>query len=382
MKNGFNPYNNQNNRQYRAPSEPQYRIPTWRDFAKLFTKFDIFAIFLIAIVDLLHISPIISSMVKSFASGVIFMPKFILLMRKLQKNGQPIRENGPESHLSKKNTPTMGGVVIVVFCCILSAIYCNTHFVYVPILTLIFYGILGFYDDFLKLKKNNSKGISKSQKFLVQTVLAIFFSFLIYSQNHDVINIYLPFFGLINITIWGFIPLGTITIISSSNAFNLTDGLDGLAITQYLTIVTFFTCVALGLTHHAEFVNSMFYNVEMAKFMAVTLGVSASFLCLNSFPAKIFMGDVGSLALGALIGVIALMFAMPLVLVIAGIVMVAEVISVIIQVYFFKKSGGKRRFFLMTPIHHHFEKLGFHENRITQTMFVITVIFSLIASQL
>jgi phospho-N-acetylmuramoyl-pentapeptide-transferase len=380
MRKNFNPYNNSQKTQ--SFSQPQYRVPTLKDFTKLFTKLDLFAVFLILITDCFNNDFIGGVLIKSFASSIIFMPKFILLMRKLQKHGQPIRADGPQSHLIKKNTPTMGGLFIVVFSVILSMIYCNTHMVYIPILSLIFYGILGFYDDFLKIKKNNSKGLKPKQKLIVQIGMAAFFTFSIYAQNPDITKIYLPFFGLLDITVWFFLPLGTATIISASNAFNLTDGLDSLAITQFFVIATFFVCVALGLTHHADFINSFFYNKEIAKFLMVTIGVGGSFLWFNSFPAKIFMGDVGSLALGAMLGVISLLFALPLVLIISGIVMVAETISVIIQVYYFRKTKGQRRFFLMAPLHHHFEKLGIHENQITQAMLIVSIIFNLIASQI
>lgn len=382
MKKNFNPYDNIKNQQRSSFQQPQYRIPTVKDFLSLFTKLDLLSLFLFVIGNLLIASPVISVFIKSFSMSLIFIPKFILLMVKVQKYGQPIRDYGPQTHLVKKNTPTMGGLFIIIFSIIFSLSYCNTHLIYIPILALIFYGVLGFYDDFLKLKKNDSKGFGAKQKLLIQFVLGFILSLLIYNYNHDLTKIYIPFYGLLDITIWLFIPLGTATIVSTCNALNLTDGLDGLAISQFFIIITFLISVSLGLTIHAGFINDIFYTKELAKFLAITIGVGGSFFWFNSFPARIFMGDVGSLALGSVIGVTALLLSIPLVLIVSGIIMVIEGASVIIQIYSYKRSGGKKRFFLMAPIHHHFEKLGFHENQITQAMFIISIIFNLIASQI
>jgi phospho-N-acetylmuramoyl-pentapeptide-transferase len=380
MTNKFNPYKNQQSQRVYT-QQPQYRMPTMNDFKKLFTKLDLFALLLIFISAIFDVERNISILINSFSVSLIFMPKFVLLMSKIQRFGQPIRSDGPQSHLSKKNTPTMGGAFIVLMGAILSMIYCDTRFVYVPIWCLIFYGVLGGYDDFLKIKKNNSKGLRPRQKLIVQLAMAAFFSVLIYYQNPDVTKIYFPFAGQVDITFWLFFPLSIFVIIGASNAFNLTDGLDGLAITQFFVTATLFIFIALGFTHH-DFISNFYYNKEIARFLCVMIGTGLSFFWFNSFPAKIFMGDVGSLALGATIGVLAMMFAMPIVLIFSGMIFVVEAVSVMLQVYFFRKSDGKRRLFLMAPIHHHFEKLGIHENRITQAMLVTSIIFNLIASQI
>ena len=360
------------------------QIPTTQDLLrKFFTKLDLFALILIFISIIFGIHGGAKILIYSFSIGLIFMPKFIMLMRRFQKYGQPIRIDGPQSHVvNKKNVPTMGGLLIVSLALILSLFFCNIGFVYIPFFCLIFYGALGGYDDFLKIKKNDSNGISAKGKLLLQVGLGIFLTFLIYSQNHDVTKIYFPFLGLIDITLWAFIPFGTFVIVGASNAFNLTDGLDGLSITQFFVILGFFLSVTLGFTHHSSFISNYLYDQEMTKFLLVIFGVSLSFFWFNNFPARIFMGDVGSLALGALIGVIALMFSLPILLIFSGMILIVETISVIIQIYVFKKTKGQRRFFLMTPIHHHFEKQNIHENNIVQAMFVIAVIFNIIASQI
>lgn len=383
MNKKFNPYQNSQQGQKIYTQQPQYKykMPTVSDFKKLFTKLDLFAILLIFVSVIFNVGTNVSILIKSFSISLVFMPKFILLMSKIQKFGQPIRSDGPQSHLSKKNTPTMGGLFIILMGAILSMIYCDTRFIYIPIWCLIFYGILGGYDDYLKITKNNSKGLKPRRKLIVQLAMAVFFSILIYYQNPDVTKIYFPFIGQLDITFWLFFPLSTFVIIGASNAFNLTDGLDGLAITQFFVTATLFIFIALGFTHH-DFITTYYYNKEIAKFLLVMIGTGMSFLWFNAFPAKIFMGDVGSLALGAVIGVLAMMFAMPVILIFSGMIFIVETVSVIIQVYVFKKSGGKRRFFLMAPIHHHFEKLGIPENRITQAMLITSIIFNLIASQI
>ena len=383
MNKKFNPYQSgqQGQKVYTQQPQYKYKMPTVSDFKKLFTKLDLFAILLIFLSVIFNVGANISILIKSFSISLVFMPKFILLMNKVQKFGQPIRSDGPQSHLSKKNTPTMGGLFIILMGAILSMIYCDTRFIYIPIWCLIFYGILGGYDDYLKIKKNNSRGLKPRQKLIVQLAMAAFFSILIYYQNPDVTKVYFPFIGQFDITFWLFFPLSTFVIIGASNAFNLTDGLDGLAITQFFATATLFVFIALGFTHH-DFITTFYYNKEIAKFLLVMIGTGMSFLLFNAFPAKIFMGDVGSLALGAVIGVLAMMFAMPVILIFSGMIFIVETVSVIIQVYVFKKTDGKRRFFLMAPIHHHFEKLGIHENRITQAMLITSIIFNLIASQI
>lgn len=383
MKN-FNPYAQQqkNFEKMRHQAHPQ--IPSTKDLLKkFFTKLDALALLIIFISMIFGVHGNAKILINSFSIGLIFMPKFIILMRRIQKYGQPIRLDGPQSHIaSKKNTPTMGGVFIIIMTIILSLTFCNTHIVYIPLLCLIFYGILGGYDDFLKIKKNNSKGLSAKKKLAVQIAMGLFFAFMIYSQNHEVTKVYFPFFGQIDITFWIFIPFATFVIIGASNAFNLTDGLDGLSITQFFVILAFFICITMGLTHHSSFISNYLYDKEMTKVLIVIFGVSLSFFWFNNFPAKIFMGDAGSLAFGALIGVVALMLSLPILLIFSGIILVIETLSVIIQVYVFKKSKGKRRFFLMTPIHHHFEKQNIHENNITQAMFIMAIVFNIIASQI
>ncbi len=383
MKN-FNPYIQQqkNYEKMRQQNTPQ--IPTIKGLLKkFFTKLDLLALVFIVITTLFGVHGNAKIFIHSFSISLILMPKFIFLMRRFQKHGQPIRLDGPQSHiLNKKNTPTMGGLFIILTTLILSMVFCNAGFVYIPLFCLIFYGALGGYDDFLKIKKNNSKGVSAKGKLMIQIAMGALFAFMIYSQNHDVTKVYFPFFGLVDITFWIFIPFATFVIIGASNAFNLTDGLDGLSITQFFATLGFFLAVILGFTHHSSFISNYMYDQEMAKFLLIIFGVSLSFFWFNNFPAKIFMGDVGSLAFGAMIGVISLMFSLSILLIFSCIILIVETISVMIQVYVYRKTKGQRRFFLMAPIHHHFEKQNIHENNITQAMFVIAIVFSVIASQI
>lgn len=316
----------------------------------------------------------------SFAINLAWMPLFIESIRKYQKYGQPIRLDGPESHLlNKKNTPTMGGLFIISSVLVFSLIFCDLRAIYIPLLCLIFYGILGAYDDYIKISKNHANGITARTKFLIQFLLATGFTLLLYWQNPLITNIYFPFYGQVDLGYW-FFPLAILVIISSSNAFNLTDGLDGLSISQFIISILFFLVILLGLTNY-HWMENYFYKIDLIKLCAILISSSLVFWWFNSFPAKIFMGDIGSLALGALLGIISLMLAAPILLFFSALVMVAETISVILQVLYFKQTKGKR-LFLMAPIHHHFEKQNIHENKIIIAMMIIAIIINVVTTQL
>lgn len=323
----------------------------------------------------------------SFALNVSLMPFFIDFLKKMNPSGQPIREDGPTSHLqNKKGTQTGGGIFLIFFTICTSLIFCDFKIIWPIYLTLILFISLGIYDDYLKISKSNSKGISEISKFMMQFFFGTIISFLIYKQFPYVSKIYIPFFGMIfDLGIW-FIPFGIFIIIASSNALNLTDGLDGLAITQFISIACFFLLTLFGFGKISQFLIEYKLNQEMIKFLFIILGSSFAFLFYNTFPARIFMGDSGSLALGALIGSLSLIFLMPLMLGIFGFIIVIEVLSVIIQVGYFKytkkKTGAGKRIFLMTPIHHHFEKKNIHENSITIRMFLISIFIIIFALQI
>lgn len=319
--------------------------------------------------------------------GLLIMPFFIKFLKKINPNGQPIRDLGPESHLeSKKMTPTAGGIFIILGIMLSSLFFCDFQILMPTYLCLILFLGLGFYDDYLKILKSNSRGISEMTKFIGQFLFSSIIVVLIYLKFPDVTKIYIPFFKQIfDIGIW-FIPFGIFIIIASSNALNLTDGLDGLAISQFIIIIGFFILTLLGFSESSKFLTNAILNSEMLKFLTITLSFSIVFLWFNTFPAKIFMGDAGSLSLGALIGALSLIFLMPLMLSIFGAIIVFEVLSVIIQVSYFKytkkKTGEGKRIFLMSPIHHHFEKKNIHENSIVIRMMIISVIMAIISMQI
>lgn len=321
----------------------------------------------------------------SFSSNMILMPEFIKLLRKLNPNGQPIRQDGPESHiLSKKLTQTGGGILLVLLSILISFFYCDFKIILPIYLTLILFTILGFYDDYKKISKKNSKGVSEKFKLLLQLIFSLLITIILYKTVPGIQNIYIPFLSnTIDIGLF-FIPFGVFIIIACSNALNLTDGLDSLAITQLIIILLFFGLTILGFSHIGEFLNKiisisyMEINTEIFKFILILLGISFGFLWFNTFPAKIFMGDSGSLSLGALIGVFALIFKSSLILPIIGFIIMLESISVILQVSYFKYTKKKysegKRIFLMAPIHHHFEKQNIHETQIMTRMMIFSLI--------
>lgn len=323
----------------------------------------------------------------SFVLNLASMPMMIKFLKKINPGGQPIREDGPDSHLeTKKGTPTGGGIVMILWILIISFVFSDFKILAPIYLTIIFFMILGFYDDYLKILKSNSKGISEISKFMAQFFFATIITVFIYKQFPDVTKIYIPFLrDVFDIGPW-FLPFGIFIIIASSNALNLTDGLDGLAITQFIVIISFFLLSLFGLSFSGKFLTNEILNLEMIRFLFIILGASISFLWYNTFPAKIFMGDSGSLSLGALIGSLSLIFLMPLMLAIFGSVIVMEVMSVILQVGYFKytkkKTGEGKRIFLMTPIHHHFEKKNIHENSIVIRMLIFSIFMMIISLQI
>jgi len=310
-----------------------------------------------------------------------------MVIRRLSRNniGQNVRDDGPESHLSKAGTPTMGGVLILIsilFATLLWADLSN-RFVWVVVLVTLGFGIVGGVDDYLKLRDGNSKGLSAGTKFLGQTVCALLAAIFLYSMAEipAETELLVPIFkdvawamGLL------FIPWVFFVVVGFSNAVNLTDGLDGLAI-----LPTVLVGGALGLiayfTGHVRFADylSIPYIAgveEIAIYCAALMGAGLGFLWFNTYPAQVFMGDVGALALGAALGVIAVMVRQELILVIMGGVFVMETVSVILQVGSFKLTG--KRIFRMAPLHHHYELKGWPEPRVIVRFWIITVILVLV----
>ena len=314
----------------------------------------------------------------SFAVTVILGLIIVPILRAL-KVGQIERNDGPESHLKKQGTPTMGGIIImlgIIIVTIAAYVYYkarDTELAHnlLPILGLTMgFGIIGFIDDFKKLVLKNTKGLKPSLKMLgLLLISVVFVMYLINSLNLGT-DTYIPIMQkYINIPIFLYIPFAILVILATTNAVNLTDGIDGLSSSVCTIIITCLTVIAtiLGVK-------------EIVVFGAIVIGAVLAFLMFNIYPAKAFMGDTGSLFLGGVISGIALCLKMPLLLLIIAIIPVIETISVIIQVAFFKRTG--KRVFKMAPIHHHFELSGWRENKVVMVFSVITLIVCVIGLQI
>lgn len=320
------------------------------------------------------------------ALGISFLlgPKMIRHLTSLQI-GQSVRSDGPSTHLIKTGTPTMGGVLILlsIFTSTLLWSDLTNQYVWIILLVTLLFGIIGWVDDYRKVVKKNSKGIAAKWKYFWQSIAALIAAVVLYSIGSVGIEneLIVPFFKDIALPLGIFyIVLTYFVIVGSSNAVNLTDGLDGLAIMPIVLIGS-----ALGLVGylagHAEFAEYLHipYVIgagEVGIFCAALAGAGLGFLWFNTYPAQIFMGDVGSLSLGAALGVIAVIIRHEIVFFIMSGVFVAEAISVMAQVTCFKLTG--RRIFLMAPIHHHFELKGWPEPRVIVRFWIITVMFVLL----
>ncbi len=314
----------------------------------------------------------------------IFWGKRFIALMKLRQFGQTIREEGPESHKKKKGTPTFGGVFILGSAFIACAVCGN--FVSFPFLLALFVTIsfffLGGLDDYLKVLKKNTKGVSARQKLLWQFSTALIASYLMIKFGITDSNIYIPFVKdpVMNIG-WIYIPFAAFVIVGSSNALNLTDGLDGLAIGP--TIVSAATLGFLSyLAGHIELSNYLLIPHvpdvgELLVLVSAIIGAGVGFLWYNAYPAEIFMGDVGSLSLGGCLGTIAVLTKNEFLFVLIGGVFVIEAVSVILQVASFKTRG--KRIFKMAPIHHHFELKGWPETKVIVRFWIISLVFAILA---
>jgi phospho-N-acetylmuramoyl-pentapeptide-transferase len=309
--------------------------------------------------------------------------KFIIYMRNKQF-GQSIREDGPQSHLKKAGTPTLGGVFIigsVLVSMTLIGNFSSPPFIY-SLVVMISYFLLGGIDDYLKIIKKNSDGVSAKGKLAWQFLTAGIVSYLLIKNGVIDTNLYVPFMkGPIIDLGWSYIAFACLVIVGSSNAVNLTDGLDGLVTGPVIT-----SSATLGLlayvAGHSEMANYLFIpyveNVgELVVLAASIVGASVGFLWYNSYPAQIFMGDVGSLSLGGVLGTIAVITKNEFLFVIVGGIFVMEAISVILQVASFKIR--KKRIFKMAPIHHHFELMGWPEPKVIVRFWIISIVLSILA---
>lgn len=303
----------------------------------------------------------------SFGISVLMGPVVIPFLRKL-KIGQTIRDDGPETHLKKAGTPTMGGLMILTAVVVTSLFYIKDYPNIIPILFLTLgFGLIGFLDDYIKVVLKRSLGLRAWQKMALQLLVTGVFAYYVTEVLQWDLSMKIPFMGdkYIDFGIWN-IPILFFVIIGTDTGTNFTDGLDGLASSVTVLVATFFTVVAIGTSSGIE------------PITCAAVGALLGFLLFNFHPASVFMGDTGSLALGGFVAATAYMLQMPLYLVIVGLIYVVEVLSVIIQVTYFKISHGKR-IFKMAPIHHHFEKSGWKETKVVAVFTIVTAVLCLIA---
>ena len=310
----------------------------------------------------------------SFVASVILSLIIVPILRKL-KVGQIERTEGPQSHLKKQGTPTMGGVIMIIVIILLGGFMFYDYNKDQPevakaLLPLIGvavgFGFIGFIDDFKKLVLKNTKGLSPKAKMLGLLIVAVAYTIVLVKIFNIGTDIYIPFAKeYITLPIWVYIPFAVIVMLATTNAINLTDGIDGLSTSVTAIILTCLTVISI-----------LIGIKEVTIFGVILIGACLGFLLFNLNPAKVMMGDTGSLMLGGAIAGIALYLKMPLLLLIIAIVTIIETISVMIQVAYFKKTGN--RVFKMTPIHHHFELSGWKENKIVSVFSLITLIFCII----
>ncbi|BDU60827.1 phospho-N-acetylmuramoyl-pentapeptide-transferase [Candidatus Rickettsia kotlanii] len=324
---------------------------------------------------------IIITLSLSFITG----PILIEFLRSLQKNGQPIRSDGPESHQTKVGTPTMGGIMIILSSCLSTLLLADltNEYIWITLFGCISFGIIGFMDDYAKVTKNNHYGVRGKSKLLLQGIISfiicVLLEYLDKSPSH-LLNI--PFFKNLSLDLgYFYIVFAIFVIVGSSNAVNLTDGLDGLATVPIVFTVGSFALISylVGNLIYSNYLQLTYIpnTGELTVLCAGLVGSCLGFLWFNAQPAEVFMGDTGSLSLGGVLGIISVITKHEIVLAIVGGLFVIETASVILQVYYFKATKGKR-IFKMAPLHHHFEKHGWAESKVVIRFWIISVIFALI----
>lgn len=313
-------------------------------------------------------------------------PRFIAWLKSKQGEGQPIRLDGPQTHLKKKGTPTMGGLMILVSIGVSVLLWANLFNPYIWMLMFVMmgFGLAGLLDDYLKLTKRNSAGISGKKKlalqFFVSAIACAWITFL--EQGPMSTTLTVPFFKDFFINLgWLYVPFALIVMVGTSNAVNLTDGLDGLVSMPVIMSTLVFMVIAY-LTGRIDYTTYLQMHYvpgagEMAIFCGAVIGATLGFLWFNAHPASVFMGDTGSLALGGILGALAVATKHEIVLAIAGGVFVAEAVSDIIQVGSYKLR--KKRVFLMAPLHHHFEKKGWPETQVVIRFWIVSILLALFA---
>ncbi|MDR2338199.1 MAG: phospho-N-acetylmuramoyl-pentapeptide-transferase [Deltaproteobacteria bacterium] len=319
----------------------------------------------------------------AFIIAIWAQPKFIRWVKSKHMT-QPIRDCGPQTHLAKQGTPTMGGVIFVAVSIIGLLLFADLQNPYIWIMTgLTFsYATIGFIDDYLKVVKKNTDGINAKTKLFWQFLLATIFIVALLAIGFPT-TIVIPFFKTATLTLpwWLFIPFTVLVIVGCSNAVNLTDGLDGLVVGPIITVALTYGIFAYvtGNAKTAEYLQIPYiYGIgELAIFAGAIIAGGLGFLWFNSYPAQVFMGDVGSLALGGALGMLAVITQQEILLIVAGGVFVVEALSVMLQLFFLKKTG--RRVFKMAPLHHHFELSGIAETKIIVRTWIISFLLALLA---
>ena len=313
----------------------------------------------------------ILAIIIAFVLSAILCPVLIPFLHKL-KFGQQVRDDGPQAHLKKQGTPTMGGLAILASIILTSLIYIPRYPKIIPVLFMtVGFGVIGFLDDYIKVVMKRSEGLNPKQKLLGQFVITAIFAWYLIKSGMAQHGMLIPFTGgfgnglMVKLGIL-FVPALFFIVLGTDNGVNFTDGLDGLCTSVTILVATFLTVVSVG------------ENKAISPITGAVVGSLLGFLLFNVYPAKVFMGDTGSLALGGFVSASVFMMDLPLFLPLIGFIYFVEVLSVIIQVTYFKKTGGKR-IFRMAPIHHHFELGGWSETRVVAVFSIITAILCLIA---
>ena len=309
----------------------------------------------------------ILAVIIAFVISAILCPIVIPFLHKL-KFGQQVRDDGPQAHLKKQGTPTMGGLVILSSIIITSLLYLKDYPKIIPVLFVTAgFGVIGFLGDYIKIVMKRSEGLNPGQKLAGQIIITGIFAYYIITSDEIGTQMLIPFTGqYLVMPVWLFVPALFFIVLGTDNGVNFTDGLDGLCTSVTILVATFFTIVAIG------------ENSGISPITGAVVGSLLGFLLFNVYPARVFMGDTGALALGGFVASSAFMMQMPLFIAVVGLIYLVEVLSVIIQVTYFKKTGGKR-IFKMAPIHHHFELCGWSETRVVAVFSIITAILCLVA---
>lgn len=313
---------------------------------------------------------VIIAFVAAFLINLLLMPMLIPMLRAL-KFGQTIREIGPKWHEKKGGTPTMGGIGFLVITTIAALILCKSPHLKIGIIFAALYGVIGFLDDFIKVVLKRNLGLNEKQKLALQILVTVAYLVLSVNKGYIDTSLWIPFTNINLELSWFYVIFISVFMIGFTNAVNLTDGLDGLAATVTGVVCIFFVFAANILSGNNA------YNGEVGVYAAALLGALIAFLAFNKHPAKVFMGDTGSLFLGGAVSIFAIILKIELILVLVGIIYVIEAFSVILQVFWFKRTG--KRIFLMSPIHHHFEMKKYKETKIVFMFSAVTVVFCIVS---